>query len=236
MNSLLLFASVKTMVVGVSAQINSDLRDAKHAPIMKERVDVQAPLHNSGTSALSHNITNSKDLTITDIGKAGNVYYAYENGLFKGQESTNYDLSTGLIQHIHRADPTTYTDANRNNSSIVSTPSAVGGLIWTYKMLLPFDGSHYTRYPQGFIYNIEHSPAPTSVIAGANGPAHDGATRDIRFFVSTTNDEVMTGMLSKFFGLDYMYDNFEYGVWLTDDECVPGRGDTVEGDEYTNFV
>ncbi len=222
MKKVVLFVFAITLVIGASAQ--KRVHPAKEYKFFSSHavMDKKIPLNHISVQAISTNqSTKDGDVTLDTIGKAGNIYYAFENGYWNNQRSLNYDVSSNLLQQIHRADPETYPEANGNNSSIVSSQSIDGGLTWTYKMLVPFDGSHYTRYPQGFISNTEFSTDPASVIIGASGPSHDGATWNMNFFVSATNDEDLSGLTTNFFDNACNFDEtYDMGTAATDDGYV----------------
>jgi hypothetical protein len=236
MKNLLLFILMTTFTIGLNAQkIYFPVKDyqqlAKHAII-----DMKVPLNHSSDEVVPiTKSTKNGNVTLIEIGKSGNIYYAYENGYWNNQNSLNFDVPSNLLQQVHRADPATYPEANNNTSSIMVSQSIDGGQTWTYKMILPFDEENYTRYPQSFISNTESLTNPTQVIIGATGPSHDGANWDKNFFVSTMNDEVLTGLTVSFFDNACNFDEtYDAGICPTDDGYVyvmgKCRGKNAGGD------
>jgi PKD repeat protein len=167
------------------------------------------------------------------IGKAGNIYYA----LGEEQQCLTYDPASNLLQMIHRADPSTYSDANSNNGSIVSSQSTNHGVSWNYKMLWPFDGIHNTRYPQGYIFNVDNNPDPEEVIIGTMGPSHNNGTWADNFFVSAKNDENLTGLYASFVNMNCTYNLASRGSAVTDDGYVYGLStcEEVSGGSQITF-
>jgi hypothetical protein len=227
MKKLVLFALAITMVIGVSAQKSNN-------PLLKELMRVEnlpldnyAPVNSNGV--LGGNT--SKDLVY--VGKAGNIYYA----LLSEQQCMNYDETSGLMQMIHRADPATYPEANNDNGSIVSSQSVDGGATWTYKMLLPFDGSDKTRYPQGFILNTEGNIDPSEVIIGATGPSFTGVSWNKNFFVSALNDEELTEKEVIFYNMHNSFEAARLGTAATENGYVYAlsHGAEDDGSVYTEY-
>ncbi|OQX80171.1 MAG: hypothetical protein B6D61_02385, partial [Bacteroidetes bacterium 4484_249] len=150
------------------------------------------------------------------LGKSGNIF----SELYASQQTVNYDPASNLITMSHRADPATYPDALGNNSSIVCSQSIDGGQSWSYKMLWPFDGTNSTRYPQGFIYNVDNYSNPESVIIGAAGPSHSGGNWNNNFFASATNDAVLSGQTATFNTMECSYEPYTHGTAVTDNGYV----------------
>ena len=178
MKNLFLFCLSGILTVGHQAQRNPN-RNAMISQRKIIKADYYAPVNTN--PSLSHS---SKDDTY--IGKSGNIYTA----ILENQQCLNYDPVSGLIQMIHRGDPATYPSIT-DNSVIISSQSTNAGDTWDYKILVPYETNKETRYPQGFIYNVEGSTEPSEVIIGATGPAHNNASGGAwnkNFLVSATND------------------------------------------------
>ncbi len=230
MKKLVLFALALTVVIGVSAQKRSGNWAAKRMPVRKEIANDYAPTNpNPGISSPEN--TKDGDVSLVYAGKAGNIYYA----LLEEQRCMSYDPASNLLQMIHRADPETYPEAN-DNGAIVSTQSLDHGASWTYKMMLPGDGQEYTRYPQGYIYNVDQNTDPESVVIGATGPAHNGGSWNQNFFVSGLNVDPFDGN-SVFFDMGCSFEATRYGDAVTDDGYVYALSGCFEddGSQYTQF-
>ncbi len=172
----------------------------------------------------------SKDISLNYIGKAGNIYYA----LLEEQQTLTYDASSNLMQMIHRADPATYPV--NDNGAIVSSQSIDNGNTWTYKMLTVGDGTNNTRYPQGYIYNIENSIDPNSVIIGATAPSHTGGSWNKNIFASGVNSSSFSSIKS-FINMNCSFESARYGTAVTDNGYVYALATCTEddGSSYTQF-
>ncbi len=221
MRKLVLFALAITFVIGVNAQKDAK-RFAKQMPIEKAITDNYAPVNTNPA------ISGTKGEVY--VGKAGNIYYA----LLEEQRAMNYDPASGLLQMIHRADPATYPEAN-NSGSIVSSQSTDGGANWNYCVILPGDGTNLTRYPQGYIYNVDNNTDPTQVVIGATGPSHTGGNWNNNFFVSGTNN--CADMNDNFVPMGCSFEAVRQGTAVTDNGYVYALSSCTEddGSAYTQF-